>query len=102
MVHQTQSSVRAAARCTKDKPKESITLGLLLLQIVLLMQTQKGNTIVKDILMYVPVCMVMDQNVECVGVALSFTDEAFNSSLSTVIHLYNITFSLLFRPTPLV
>lgn len=54
------------------------------------------------ILVYVPVCMVMDQNVECVGVAVSFMDEAFNPSLSTVVHLYNIMLSLLFRHTPLV
>lgn len=52
--------------------------------------------------MYVPVRMVMDQNVECVGVAVSFMDEAFNPSLSTVVHLYDIMLSLLFRHTPLV
>lgn len=55
-----------------------------------------------DVLMYVPVCMVVDQNVEGVGVAVSFTDEAFNASLSTGIHLYNVTFSLLFGHTTLV
>lgn len=66
------------------------------------MQTQKGNMVVIDVLVNVPVCMVMDQNVECVGVAVSFMDEAFDSCLSTVIHLYNVTFSLLFRHTPLV
>lgn len=54
------------------------------------------------ILVYVPVCMVMDQNVECVGVAVSVMDEAFNPNLSTMVHLYNITLSLLFRHTPLV
>lgn len=61
-----------------------------------------GNTVMTDILVYVPVCMVMDQNVECVGVAVSVMDEAFNPSLSTIVHLYNVALSLLLRHTPLV
>lgn len=52
--------------------------------------------------MYVPVCVVVDQNVERVGVTVSFTDEAFNASLRAGIHLYNVTFSLLFGHTTLV
>lgn len=61
-----------------------------------------GNTVMTDILVYVPVCMVMDQNVECVGVAVSVMDKAFNPSLSTTVYLYNVTLSLLLRHTPLV
>lgn len=44
----------------------------------------------------------MDQNVECVGVAVSVMDEAFNPSLSATVHLYHVTLSLLLRHTPLV
>lgn len=58
-----------------------------------------GNTVRTDILVYVPVRMVVDHNVECVGVAVSVMDEVFNPSLSTIVHLYNVTLSLLLRHT---
>lgn len=50
----------------------------------------------------VPVGVVMDQDVECVGVAVCFLDEAVNSCLSALVHLDHITLSIPLRHTLLV
>lgn len=50
----------------------------------------------------VPVSVIVDQDVECVGVALSSSYEVVGLCLGTVIHLHHVALSLSPRDTLLV
>lgn len=95
LVYQTQAGVGAAAGRAEGSQKDP--LGW-----VGHWWPQTCSRLTVDPLACVPVGVVVDQDVEGVGVAVSFTDEALDSSLSTVIHLYDVTLSFLLGHTPLV